>query len=222
MNSNALNKLYPELTAKERLALMIAAGRRDDASESQRLADSAPRQRFEASHHYSLAHALIEAAHLHLLTLLDLAAKYWQWWGLFGWGHVERLVPPVADADATAQGRHADEEEARVYGLLRYHALLFVTHVEGWKRFCAEWPMEPEALLDYLPGWEMVKRTEPTAREHAYSAEEAALFLLSETAIPEEPAEEIALPAVITVEGLAEVWHTVMEHQVPRESGKGK
>jgi hypothetical protein len=78
MNSKALNKLYPELTAKERLALMIAAGRRDDASKRQRLADSAPRQHFEVSHHHYLANALIEAAHLHLLRLLDLAAKYWQ------------------------------------------------------------------------------------------------------------------------------------------------
>jgi hypothetical protein len=31
-----------------------------------------------------------------------------------------------------------------VYVLLRYHAFLFVTHVEGWKRFCAEGPMKPE------------------------------------------------------------------------------
>jgi hypothetical protein len=68
MNTNCLNKLYPELTAKERLALMIAARRRGDASERKRLAESAPQQCFAVSHHHYLANALIEAAHLHLLV----------------------------------------------------------------------------------------------------------------------------------------------------------
>jgi hypothetical protein len=42
------------------------------------LADTAPRLQLEMAHHHNLATALIETAHLHLLTLLDLAAKYWQ------------------------------------------------------------------------------------------------------------------------------------------------
>jgi hypothetical protein len=152
MNPNGLNKLYDQLTAQERLTLMIAAGRRDDACERKRLVDSAPRLRFEVGRHHNLATALLEAAHLHLPTLLDLAAKYWQGWGLWRWRNFECHVTPVAGAHAAAEGGSADEAEVRRYGLLRYHAFLFVTHVEGWKRFCADWPIAPEALLDYLPG----------------------------------------------------------------------
>jgi hypothetical protein len=222
MNTHSLNKLYSQLTAKERLALMIAAGHRDDASERQRLAESAPRQHFAVSHHHDLATALLDVAHLHLLTLLDLAATYWQWWGLYGWTNLERLVPSVAGTDTGAAEHRADEEEARLHRLMRYHAFLFVTHVDGWRRFCADWPMEPAALLAYLPGWNMVERTEPPAREHAYSAEDAALFLWSETPVAEDSEEDSALTAVVTVEGLAAVWHTVMERQLAPENGKPK
>lgn len=224
MNTNALNKLYNHLTAQERLALMIAAERRADASERQRLVDTAPRLQFEMAHHYNLATALIETAHLHLLTLLDLAAKYWQWWGLCGWQHGKRQITNVdgKGGAAVAGDNPGEENEARLHSLLRYHAFLFVTHVEGWKKFCAAWSMEAEALLDYLPGWDMVTRTETPAREHAYSAEDAALFLLSETTIPDKSAEDIALPAVITVEGLAEAWQTILDRQVPSESSKDR
>jgi hypothetical protein len=224
MNTNALNKLYHQLTAQERLALMIAAGRREDTSERKQLADTAPRQQYEKSHHHNLATALLETARLHLLTLLDLAAKYWQWWGLCGWQLWKRQITNVADPGAAVEAGldPAEEDEVRQHGLLRYHAFLFVTHVDGWKKFCATWPIEPEALLDYLPGWDMVTRTETPAREHAYSLEDAALFLLSETPIPEESAEDIALPAVITVEGLAEAWQSILDRQVPSESSKGR
>jgi hypothetical protein len=220
MNTNSLDKLYSQLSAKERLALTIAAGCRDDASERQRLADSAPRQRFEAGHHYDLGTALLEAAHLHLLTLLDLAAKYWQCWGLCGWRNFQRHASTVARADSARKRRQPDEQELRLIGQVRYHAFLFVTHVDGWKRFCAEWPMEPESLLDHQPGWDMVQQTERRARENAYCEEDAAFFLLAHRPIPEPFAEGIARPELITVEGLAEAWRTVMARQVAPEKGK--
>ena len=77
MNTKVLHKLYDQLTARERLSLIIAAARRADAVERRRLVDSAPGLRLEVSHHYRLATALAEAAHVHLLTLLGLAVSYW-------------------------------------------------------------------------------------------------------------------------------------------------
>jgi hypothetical protein len=111
----------------------------------------------------------------------------------------------------------ADEEDelARTLFMVRYQAYLFVTHREGWRKFCREWPLEPDALLQIQPGWDMVVRTEAQARQHAYSVEDAAMFLLSETRLPENAAdEEFELPQVVTVADLAQVWHTFMDMQV--------
>jgi hypothetical protein len=116
-----------------------------------------------------------------------------------------------------------EEERFRVRSMVRYQAFLFVTHREGWRQFCRERPLEPEALLQIKPGWDMVTRTEGPAREHAYSPEEAALFLLSQTPLPEEPAEEdFDLPQVVTVTELAQVWRALIDLQVTEHLSKGK
>jgi len=48
------------------------------------------------------------------------------------------------------------------------------------------------------------------------------MFLLSETRLPEEDAdEEFELPRVLTVAELAQVWHTVIDMQVKTPQGKG-
>ncbi|HWG42171.1 MAG TPA: hypothetical protein VN688_05245 [Gemmataceae bacterium] len=44
MNLNGLNKRYDQRTAQERLTLLIAAGRRDDAYQHKRLVDSTRRR----------------------------------------------------------------------------------------------------------------------------------------------------------------------------------
>ena len=163
MNTTILDKLYDKLTARERLPLIIAAARRADAVERQRLTSSAPRMQLTVGHHYTLGTALAEAADVHLLTLLDLAASYWQWWGLWGWqgqrrqSQTDREQGRAADAgEASAE----DAEELRTYSMVRYQAFLFVTHLDGWRQFCRDWHIEPEALLDFKPGWDMVTRTE--------------------------------------------------------------
>jgi hypothetical protein len=106
--------------------------------------------------------------------------------------------------------------------MVRYQAFLFLTHWEGWRQFCQQWPIEPEALLQIKPGWDMVVRTEAQAHHHAYSLEEASMFLLSETRLPEEDAdEEFELPRVLTVAELVQVWHTVIDIQLKTHQGKG-
>jgi hypothetical protein len=135
-------------------------------------------------HHQALAQALSAAASMHLVTLLDVAANFWQWWGLWGWSELRSQRVQAAHQARADKAEEAEDEKGelvRVMSMVRYQAYLFLTHREGWKQFCQEWPMEPEALLQIQPGWDMVVRTEPQAREHAYSREDAAMFLLSET-----------------------------------------
>jgi hypothetical protein len=226
MNPKVLTKYYDQLTARERLTLLVAASVRSDAVERQRLLDSAPKAAYWIRHHHLLAQALLEAATVHLLTLLDVAANFWHWWGLWGWRELKRQRPTIPDQVAPDIADDPEDEEAKVVrtlGMVRYQAYLFVTHREGWRQFCQAWTIEPEALLQIQPGWEMVTRTEAQAREHAYSQEDAAMFLLSEMRLPEDvPDEELEVPQVLTAADLAQVWHTVIDLQVTRHQGKDK
>lgn len=224
MNLKALSKHYDQLTARERLSLLIAASVRDDPVERQRLVSSAPTAHYCIPHHRTLAEALAEAASLHLLTLLDVAASFWQWWGLWGWSELRSQRGTTANQADTDHADGAEKEEAEVVRLMcmvRYQAFLFVTHWEGWKQFCQDWPIDPAALLQIKPGWDMVVRTEAQARKQAYAPQDAALFLLSEMSLPEGDAdEEVELPQVVTVQGLAQVWHTFIEHYLGSQVGK--
>ncbi len=225
MNSKVLAKLYEQLTARERLPLIVAAATRADAVERQRLVDSAPSRGLAVPHHHGLATALAEAADFHLLTLLELAASYWQWWGLWGWQgqrHQSRMAQEPGRAGGADVARTEDPEGFRLYCMVRYQAFLFLTHIEGWKQFCGEWSIDPCVLLDFMPGWDMVTRTEAQARERAFTRDDAAMFLLGETPLAEgAAAEELVLPRVVTVEGLAKEWHTFIERRAESVLGQG-
>jgi hypothetical protein len=156
---------------------------------------------------------------------LDVAASYWQWWGLWGW-HGQRRQGQTVRAQGRAAGAGdasaEDAEELRIYCMVRYQAYLFITPIDGWGQFCREWHIEPEALLDFKPAWDRVTRTEVRAREQAFRPEDAAMFLLSETSLPaERGAEEYTLPEVLTVQSLADVWHAFIDWQVKSTLGHG-
>jgi len=223
MNTKNLNKLYDRLSARERLTLLISASVRGDPVERQRLLDSAPSKAYAIPHHHGLAQALAEASTMHVLTLLDIAASLWQWWGLWGWSELRNQRETAPDSAGADDAHSADDEEGEVLRLMcmvRYQAFLFVTHREGWRQFCKEWPIDPEALLQSQPSWDMVLRSEAQARQYAYSPQDAALFLLSETPLPEEAeAEEFELPQVPTVAGLAREWHTIIALHLETHQG---
>jgi hypothetical protein len=149
VNTNNLAKLYDRLKPAERLPLIIAAGRRGDEVERRRLAQAAPRTAYRVPDHFALGLALQESATFHIVELLDLAAKFWQAWGLWGWcQHPDRQKRP--------------DEEVRMLGMVQWHAYLFTIHVEAWQRFCGELQIEAVALLDFMPGYDIIERT----REH--------------------------------------------------------
>ena len=224
MNTKNLAKNYNQLTARERLPLLLAASARGDAVEQHRLMNSAPRIGLSAPHHYRLGEALITAAHLHMMTLLDLAVKYWQWWGLWGWHGLRR---ETKTDQRRVRGKRAaatpDTEEVRHRSVMRHHAFLFITYVDGWRQFCADLLIDADALLHCYPGWDMVTQTEKKARENAYSREDAIMFLLCDATATHgdesEDGEIPSIPPVPTVEGLAKEWHEILDRGAAALSG---
>jgi hypothetical protein len=223
MDTKNLTKLYGRLTPRERLPLIVAASVRADAVERTRLATSAPSASFRVPDHYGWAQALAEAADFHLLTLLDLAAKFWQWWGLWGWhglrrqGKVDRNRVGAKGGTATS-----DPEDVRLHCMVRYQAFLFLVHVDGWKQFCSDLPIDPDVLLDFMPGWDMITRTKAEAKERAFTREDAAMFLLSEAFDSHGTAsEELESPQVLTAEKLAADWHTIVDRRAESLMGGG-
>ena len=212
MNTKYLAKFYDQLTPHERVPLIMAAGARGDQAEHKRLSASAPKEAYEVPNYYGLAKALKEAGYFHLLTLLDLAANFWPWWGLW-------LSYGLRDPSETAtkkrrggQKRSLQTLERRAGGIVRYYASRFVAHEEGWKQFCSELQIDPEAQLNFMIGWETIRRTEESARNLAFTDEEAALFVHFESVAVEGDASLQKRPAPVeTAEELAESWHVLLD-----------
>jgi hypothetical protein len=215
MNLHPLTKLYDRLTPLERLPLVIAAGARGDTVEQAKLSGSAPKQLFHVPDYYGLAQALRRAANLHLLTLLDLAANFWQWWGLSMLHAVGKGSVAGAKKGQGAKAKAETAQTARAGAIACYYASRFVAHVDGWKQFCSEMRIDPEVLLQFMPGWDMITRTEGQARERAFTPEEAAWFVRCETvAMKEDDALERGPVPVETVAELAQAWQKILDKLV--------
>ncbi len=158
MNTHGLSQLYDQLTPSERLPLIMAAAARDDEAEKQRLSAAAPEVSFRVPNYYPLAKALSEAVDYHLLTLLDLAAQFWQWWGIW-MSYLGRHSS--AGNPKTGRRRKTDADrlpEWRARGIARYFASRFVAHRHGWKQSCSAMNIDSEVQLEQLRA-EMVLRT---------------------------------------------------------------
>ena len=210
MTSNSPSQFYSHLTPRERLALIIAAARRGDEVEKKRLAASAPIITFEGPDYLAPAEDFCEIADLHLITLLDLGMHLWRWWGLCLIGNLRNQAADSPPKGRRGKPKAANEQQRRAGSLMRYYAARFVAHVDGWKQFCAEVHIEPEALLHFMIGWDNVVQTESKARELAFTSEDAAWFVRLET-VPvngDESRQEGPEP----VETAAEVcagWHDI-------------
>jgi hypothetical protein len=212
MNTKYLAKLYDQLTPRERLQLIMAAGARGDQAEQKHLSASAPKETYEVPNYYGLAKALKEAGYFHLLTLLDLAANFWQWWGL--WMSYGLRDPGETGTKKSRRGQKKSLQrlERRAGGVVRYYASRFVAYVEAWKQFCSELQIDPEAQLNFMVGWETIRRTEESARDLAFSDEEAALFVHFESvAVEGDDFLEKEPAPVQTAEDLAKSWHVLLD-----------
>lgn len=162
MNARDLTKLYDRLKPCERVPLIIAAARRHDDAERLRLSEAAPKFCVRLPDFFPSALALTESAEFHRITLLDLAARLWQAWGIWGW---------CAAADKEP------EDLVRQSGLAQYFAYEFSVHTQAWEAFCAELHVEPDALLDCYPGHDIIVQTREQAKDMAYDFEGATIFL---------------------------------------------
>jgi hypothetical protein len=220
--SAKLSMHYDQLTARERLPLIMAAAARGDAVEKQRLIASAPRLTLTVPHHFGLAQALNEAASGHLHILLVLAAEFWQAWGRCGWLTLsEAMVRPRRRKTRKRRAKAEYSADVQLYCRMRYQAYLFVTDVDGWKQFCNEWSVDPEALLNFMPGWDLIIETQAEARAQAFSHEDVVMHLLNEAMGPDDAPlpEGLDLTALVTVEGLAMQWHRILEEAEATEGG---
>jgi hypothetical protein len=228
MNSYRLDRVYDQLIPRERLPLIMAANLRGDAAEQNRLTSSARMRSFQMPDYFPLARAQAKAVFWHMLTLLDLAGHFWQWWGLW----MTHALPDALDDDrrgrrggGRAKKRRISDGDLihryRAHGITRYYGSRFVAHMEAWKQFCAELHMDAEAQLNFMTGWGLVAQTEKAARRLAFDAEEAAQFLRLETdPVADDPGLERGPVPIENVAELVRDWHTILDEMVRHEGGE--
>jgi hypothetical protein len=152
MNTNALAKHYATLSLRERLPLIMAASRRGDEVERERLATSAPKVGWSVPDYFGLSMAFAEVSNLHLMELLDLAAVYFRALGL-------------ADSHSLSE-----EQRERMNDAALMFGYLLKVNLAGWRQFCAENGFDPDLCWSCLPGFEPVRRAEGEAGRVAFTA----------------------------------------------------
>jgi hypothetical protein len=220
MTTNPVSRLYDRLTPRERLPLLIAAAKRGDAIESQRLQMSAPKLQLEMPDYYPHADAWNEVAHYHLLTVLDLGLHFWQWWGLWLTRGLRNQITSDPSPGQRGQGTAAKNLERRAGFLVSYYAARFVAHIDGWKQFCNELHVDPQALLDFMIGWDHIVRTESQARELAFTPEDARWFVRFETiAVDGDESKQRGPDPVETPAEVAAGWRAIYAQLVSQKEG---
>jgi len=142
MNTNDLARQYDKLSARERLALLLAAEARGDRHEFNRLMETAPRKNYSVPHHAPLLDTFLDVSKLHFMQLLDTAAGYFD------------AFEPIG----RKRGKDADPLEG--WDIVLLLGYLFRTYLEGWRRFCTELNIDPEFMWNSWPGYQTVKAAE--------------------------------------------------------------
>ncbi len=184
MTTTKLATMYDHLTLRERLPLLISAAARGDDTECSRLGASAPRVDYRLPDYYGLLDSFLTVALSHLIERLDIGARFWLIVG------ASALQAATETPKTRAQGERLEVEVATT-------AHRYCTEVDGWKLFCSELDMDPDAFLATMPPFATVRQIEPLARALANTAEEANAYLHSRSGY-----ESATFP---TVEDVAEV-----------------
>jgi hypothetical protein len=194
MDKNPLAKLYDRLTPRERLPLLIAAAARGDDTEAQRLADAAPRACYGLPDYHGLSDGLHTVLLYQVAELLHWSVLYWRAMGL-----VDALPP---------RGREEDVA-SRAYELGRWCAYQFVVNLDGWGRFCGELGIDPAILPKLIPAYATVAMTERSARDAAFSADEAGEYLRRASSVP-----GVVAVTVVTAEDVAAELRQMLDGRV--------
>lgn len=143
-----LQKHYDQLTALERVTLILEAAKRGDASERAALQHSAPRFWYRLPDHFGTLEALQIVAHLHLIFQLDRALS-------------------VAMLGIVAT------KEDRAFRAAQVGAYSFCVQADAWRAFCAEIGIDPElAFFGFDNARYSLELCERIAREFAFTFEE--------------------------------------------------
>jgi hypothetical protein len=192
MNTKGLAKHYGGLTPWERLPLILAASARGDELERDRLARSAPEVVYRVRDHFGLAMAYREVSQTHYMELLHLAGNY---------------LAALALAETWEEGKHTEKMRRAALAL----GYVFGVSLAGWRRFCQEHHLEPEAQVCWacLPGFDTVRWAEAEAERAAFGEEGAARWL-DETgggqAVKVPTAEDVAAGLREALKARAEWW----------------
>ncbi len=157
MNTKALAKHYDKLNPRERLPLILAASVRGDATEWGRLCRSAPREMYVVPDYFWTAQSFRELSDAHFMELLDRIAAY-------------HLALGLADTPEPGEG---DGPLGKALFFGRYIRVLLA----GWRTFCGELGVDPEACWSSLPGYEMLRSAEGLTESTAFTEEEAVAYL---------------------------------------------
>jgi hypothetical protein len=193
IHTSTLSRHYDTLKPRERLPLIVAACLRGDEAEVELLTRSAPRQVWEMPDYYWLADKLREQAAQYLLEQLSAAALLWEAMYLL----------------AQSKGLTAENQRGTVPDWMRLSAYVVVARSEGWKLFCADLPLDAEAFLGILPGYEAVRRVEKAATAFAFTREQAEAYLL-EYVEPDDDASAVDERRV-SMDGPAEIAAAMRE-----------
>jgi hypothetical protein len=157
VNTNGLAKHYDKLIPCERLPLILAASVRGDETEWRRLCRSAPRETYVVPDYFWTAQSFRELSDFHFMELLDRVAAY-------------HLALGLADTPEPGEGDGP-------LGKALFFGWTIRVLLAGWRTFCGELGMDPQACWSPLPGYEMLRGAERLAESTAFTAEEAATFL---------------------------------------------
>lgn len=148
INAKTLQRQYDKLTPRERVALILEAAKRGDASERAALQRSAPRLTYRVGNHHGTLEALQFVAHTHLIFQLDRALSV-------------ALLAHVA----------ADEDVAWRAACIA--AYVFCAQADAFRAFCAELGIAPElAFFGFDNARQSLEFSERIAREFAFTFEE--------------------------------------------------
>jgi hypothetical protein len=190
MNTDGLARQYGSLTPAERLSLIMAASKRGDEQECQRLATSAPSLICRCPHHFALANAFRELCAMHCTTVLGLFAMY-----LYGIG----------------EARATDGEEAeQLLDVSRWFGYMLKVNLAGWQQFYAGLNFDADPFTGGLHGEPVLDLAARLAEQGAFTAEEALACMLR---------HDLKATAATTAEGVAADLRKALDVRTARWGG---
>lgn len=161
-NLKSLTNLYPTLTPEERLSAMIAARAREDKTELDKLASTAPKANtYRVYDFFGLSEAFDWLALWHVMFQL----------GLIGNLHFllcyEEALKPVKVTIRNHKSEGIEETETDLNAALGLTIQRILEGREAWLAICSEYNIDPAAALKSMPYLEFIEYSEMVAIKSA-------------------------------------------------------